>query len=359
MQVSVIVPTYKRPELLTRCLAALITQDFNAADYEIIVVDDAANLETRRLVESFSGQILASSFIPDESYPLSYPGITMDGDLVNTLNQQTMVVSVNTLSTIRYLGVEGNHGPAAARNAGWHAAQGEIIAFTDDDCLPLRDWLKQGVGALKPGVMGASGRVIVPLGKNPKDYEQDLAGLEKSLFITANCFYRREALEAVGGFDERFSRPWREDSDLFFTITEHGYTLVEAPQAMVVHPVHKARWGISLELQSKSFYNALLYKKHPELYWKFVQPSPPWNYYQILSLLGLSLVGWTGHLPVLGIIALISWLLLTLRFTAQRLRNTDKGISHILEMLITSMLIPPLAIYWRLAGAIKFRVVFL
>ncbi|MGE5223219.1 MAG: glycosyltransferase family 2 protein, partial [Omnitrophica WOR_2 bacterium] len=175
----------------------------------------------------------------------------------------------------------------------------------------------------------------------------------------ANCFYRKEVLEAVGGFDERFSRPWREDSDLFFTLLEHNYNLVEVPQAVVIHPVFKAPWGISLNLQSKSLYNALLYKKHPLLYWKYVQPSPPWNYYQILSLLVLSFVGWLGRLPGLAIIALFLWFLLTLRFTVQRLRNTDKGISHILEMLATSMLIPPLAIYWRLAGAIRFKVVFL
>lgn len=54
IRVSVVVPTYKRPELLRRCLAALLTQDFDPKAYEIIIADDAACDETRCLVEEYA-----------------------------------------------------------------------------------------------------------------------------------------------------------------------------------------------------------------------------------------------------------------------------------------------------------------
>ena len=56
MRVSVVVPTYRRPDLLARCLAALAAQDLDPADYEIIVADDAASDATRRQVEDWAGR---------------------------------------------------------------------------------------------------------------------------------------------------------------------------------------------------------------------------------------------------------------------------------------------------------------
>src|SRR5690349_7715077 len=99
-RVSVVVPTYKRPELLDRCLDALLGQCYEPSGYEIVVADDGANCETRRQVECHAQRAACRGL------------------------------------TVRYLPVTGAHGPAAARNAGWRAARGEIIAFTDDDCVP-------------------------------------------------------------------------------------------------------------------------------------------------------------------------------------------------------------------------------
>ena len=109
-----------------------------------------------------------------------------------------------------------------------------------------------------------------------------LAALERSRFVTANCFYRRTALVAAGGFDERFRLPWREDSDLYFTLLEAGHRLTRATGAVVVHPVRPPSWAVSLGEQRKSMYNALLYKKHPRLYRERVQSRPPLRYYAIL-----------------------------------------------------------------------------
>ncbi len=66
--VSVVVPTYKRPELLARCLDALLAQDFNAEDYEIIVADDAGCADTRQQVT-----LIAEKARQQRSYSALYP----------------------------------------------------------------------------------------------------------------------------------------------------------------------------------------------------------------------------------------------------------------------------------------------
>jgi hypothetical protein len=66
-----------------------------------------------------------------------------------------------------------------------------------------------------------------------------------------------------------------------------------------------------------------------------------------------------GGLWLFACAALGIWLCLTARFCLQRLRHTSHAPRHIAEMIVTSMLIPPLAIYWRIFGAVKFRVFFL
>ena len=322
-RVSVVVPTHKRPELLARCLNALAEQDIDPACYEILVVDDAACEETRSQVEEMERRLM------DAQGP-----------------------------RLRYIAVSGKHGPSVARNHGWRAARGEVIAFTDDDCIPQRGWLRTGTAAFVEGVTGVSGKVIVPLVGIPTDYERNAACLAYSEFVTANCFYRREALEAVGGFDERFTMAWREDSDLFFRLLNEEGKLVFVTEAVVVHPVRPARWGISLSQQRKSMFNALLYKKHPLLYQRKIQATPPWRYYAIVASLLLVASGLLLGAPIVALGAACVWALLTGWFCLLRLRHTSHLPRHVVEMIVTSLLIPPLAIYWRIAGALKFRVLF-
>lgn len=308
--------------MLARCLEALLAQDFDAEDYEIIIADDAGSADTR---------------------------------------QQVMFVAEKARMRVLYIPVPSacSHGPAAARNAGWRAARGEIIAFTDDDCIPQKQWLKEGVAAMVDGVTGAAGYLIVPLEGVPTDYEYNAAQLGKNDFVTANCFYRREALQEVGGFDECFTVAWREDTDLVFTLLARGAKFTTAQDAVVIHPVRPAQWGISIRQQRKSMFNALLYKKHPALYRQRIQAAPPWRYYIIVCAALLALIGALSGAELLALAALMLWLGLTARFCLQRLRHTSHAPRHVAEMIVTSIVIPPLSIFWRLYGAIKFRVLFL
>lgn len=321
-RVSVVVPTFRRRMLLGRCLEALLAQDMPGEEYEIIIVDDEASKETRMYVENWARRAAEDNH------------------------------------SIHYLATSGSCGPAAARNRGWLAARGEIIAFTDDDCIPAGNWLSEGLAALTDNVTAVAGRIRVPLPPDPSDYEFDTAHLECSEFATANCFYRRTALLEVGGFDERFKMAWREDSDLFFTLLECSARCLVCETALVVHPVRPARWGISLSQQRKSMFNALLYKKHPRLYRARIQAVPLWNYYCAVGALLVAALGVFGDSWPLVITALAFWCLLTIRLCQKRLRYTSHTFRHVSEMVVTSALLPPLALFWRLRGMLTFRVFF-
>ncbi len=332
IRVSVIVPTFRRPQLLSRCLTALFAQDFDPLSYEVIVVEDGAGLGTSHLLDIWTGLL----------------GKRMEGKGRRPL--------------LRYIPLRNRRGPSAARNVGWREADGEIVAFTDDDCIPDAGWLRAGVAALRPGVIGVSGRVVMPLSSDPTDYELNASRLERSEFVTANCFYRRADLERVGGFDERFAEAWREDSDLFFTLMERiqgTVQFVHAPNAVVVHPVRPAHWGVSVPQQRKNMHNALLYKKHPLLYRQRLGRVTPWRYYVIVIALLVFCVALITRQPGLAQIAAMVWLMTTSLFFLQRLERTSRAPQHVAEMAVTSILIPPVGLFWRVIGALKYRVWFL
>ncbi|GCE24287.1 glycosyltransferase family 2 protein [Dictyobacter kobayashii] len=323
-KVSVVVPTYKRPDYLERCLRALLSLDFIAADFEIIIVDDANSAATRQQVEELAQRSQS------DGYTIMY--VPMAGAL---------------------------HGPAAARNAGWQQARGEIIAFIDDDCIPELSWLKAGVAAFDDDLAAVAGKIVVPLQHEYTDYEYSVSQLSQAEFVTANCFYRRSVLQRLSGFDARYRRSWCEDTDLFFKLLEHNLPYLKVPAAIVMHPVRPARWGTSLRQQKKGLYEALLFKKHPALYRERIQAKPLWGYYCTFGVFLLFLAGLLAGLWLLAVIALCAWLYMTTRLCIQRLQKTSRAPLHVLEMFITSALIPPLAIFWRCYGMLKFHVLFL
>ena len=322
-EVSVVVPTWRRPALLERCLEALVRQTFSPERYEIVVCDDGPDDATRALVERLADAHRAR-------------GLCID-----------------------YLPITATQGPAGARNAGWRHARGKTIAFTDDDTIPDPHWLEAGLEALAGGACAAAGTIVVPLPEQPTDYEADASGLERAEFATANAFVERAALVAINGFDERFTAAWREDSDLQFSLLSAGGQVVKATHAIVVHPVRPARWGVSLSQQRKSAFEALLYRKHPTLYRSRIADTPPLAYYATVSAALIGLAGIVARMPALAGLGLVVWLALTFRFFLLRMRGRSRALTHIGEMAATSALIPFLSIYWRLRGAIRYRTWFL
>jgi GT2 family glycosyltransferase len=323
VEVAVVIATRLRPQLLLGCLARLLEQTIAPERYEIVVVDDGHDDATESAV----------------------------AELATTRPRGP---------ALRYLRPQGTRGPAGARNAGWRASAAPLIAFTDDDTLPAPDWLEQGLTLfrLAPNIVAASGQVIVPVDGRPTDHARMTQGLQTAEFVTANAFVRRTALQRLGGFDERFTRAWREDSDLHFRLLATG-PVVRAPLARVVHPVREVGWGVSLRQQANVRFDALLFKKHRRLFRQRIRARPPWLYVAIvlatitalgaLAVEAVPLAWAAGSVAAGGIAA----------FALRRLRGASLAPSHVIEMLLTSAVIPFLALFWRAVGAWRYRVAYL
>jgi glycosyltransferase involved in cell wall biosynthesis len=326
--VSVVVPTYKRPELLERCLAALVAQSLPPDTFEIVVADDGPDEDTRRLVREWALRTCGS---PE----------------------------------IRYVPVCSTQGPAGARNRGWEAADSPLIAFTDDDTVPQPEWLAEGCQVIlaSPRHLAATGRMVMP--QQPPEGAPSNKGKARGVvrsaeFDTANCFVRRSALEAIGGFDERFTAAGREDSDLQFTLMKSlPGEIVKAPRAIVERPERRMRWTDSLRAHRRILFDALLFKKHPELYRARIRRAPPWSYYVIVAaIFGMMLGLFAGSDTVIAL-CFAAWLVLNTRLTLRRLEGTPHTRGQVVDIVLGSMAVPPFAVFWRLMGALRFRVLFL
>jgi len=146
-------------------------------------------------------------------------------------------------------------GPAAARNAGWRAADADWIAFLDDDVAIPADWCQRLVKDLEdlPDKIAASQAGIYvpsPDGRRPTDAERRTLGLSGASWITADMAYRRAALVETGGFDERFPRAFREDADLALRTARIGYGIAWG-ERVTTHPLApSSSWRNSLKDQA-------------------------------------------------------------------------------------------------------------
>jgi len=209
IRVSVVVPFYNGGDVLGACLDALLCQNIPRDQYEIVAVDDGST----------------------------------DGS-----------AAVVKRKGVRLLQQE-NRGAPAARNTGIDAATGEWVAFTDADCVPSRGWLRALLAAVDKAsvsgpVLGAAGSVAGHPSSSSASRFVDLSGgfdterhLSHPLFPFApsgSVMYRRDALNTVGGFDERFIT--YDSCDLHTRLrTQVGGAFVFAKSAMVLHR-HRESW---------------------------------------------------------------------------------------------------------------------
>lgn len=199
---SIIVPTWNRPHELRACLSALARLDYPKSCFEVVVVDDGS--EPALDATDFDG---------------------LDGR-ITWLRQP-------------------NAGPAAARNAGADKAQGEYLAFTDDDCIPVPGWLKgfahafqQAPQALVGGCTtnGLPGNIYATASQVIVDAARAYFIATKSklqFFASNNLALPADLFRAIGGFDVSFRTA--EDRDLCDRLVREGYRLVYAPDAVIQH----------------------------------------------------------------------------------------------------------------------------
>lgn len=208
--------------------------------------------------------------------------------------------------------------------------------------------------ALDADVAAVTGETDMPLPDPPNDYERDAAGLTRAEFITANCFVKRSALVAVGGFDPRYTMAWREDSDLHFALLDHGMAVRRARHARVTHPLRPAGFAAGLGMQKKVMFDMLLRRKYPLLYRSRIRARPPRFYLAVTAslvcALALAALGWRAG----AMAALAVWLGLTALFFRRRLRGTRQTVRDVADLAITSACIPLLSIGWRAIGLLRF-----
>ncbi|WP_328773832.1 glycosyltransferase family 2 protein [Streptomyces sp. NBC_00286] len=268
-------------------------------------------------------------------------------------------VSLRSVTTV----VRGRaRGPAAARNTGWRAAgRGPWIVFLDDDVVPGPTWgddLALDLAGATYRTAGITARIRVPLptDRRPTDWERNTAGLATARWITADMAYRREALEAVGGFDERFRRAFREDADLALRVLAAGWTLTAGART-TTHPVRPADRWISVRHQAGNADDVLMTRRHGRDWWSRAD-APRGRRPRHLAVTGAAVAAVSCALAGRHRAALASgaaWLAGTAEFALARIGPGPRTRDELVTMTLTSVLIPPAATWHWLRGQVRHR----
>jgi HAD superfamily hydrolase (TIGR01662 family) len=255
----------------------------------------------------------------------------------------------------------GGGGPAKARNVGWRLARTPWVSFLDDDVVPAPNWLERlgdDLSAAADDVAGISGRVEVPLPaeRRPTDWERSTAGLATARWITADLTYRRSALSAVGGFDERFPRAFREDADLGLRVSRSAGRIVPGTRR-ITHPVRPADDWISVRQQAGNADDALIKQLHGRS-WRSLVGAPAGRrprHVAVTACAGAAAgLAVTGH-PRAAAVAALGWAAGVAEFAAKRIAPGPRDAAEVRRMLITSTVIPFAATWHAASGAWQHR----
>jgi histidinol-phosphate phosphatase family protein len=255
----------------------------------------------------------------------------------------------------------GGRGPAAARNVGWRAATAEWVAFLDDDVVAPPGWralLADDLADLPACAAGSQGAIRVPLADERRltDWERNVRGLEDACWATADMAYRRSALAAVGGFDERFRRAYREDAELGLRLVEAGFE-IHAGSRHVIHPVRPVGPGVSVRLQAGNADDALMRALHGRD-WRERAGAPagrlPLHVLTTAAGLAATAALAAGRRRAAGVAA-AAWAAATAEFAWRRIAPGPRTANEIATMTWTSAALPPAAVLHRLRGELRAR----
>jgi histidinol-phosphate phosphatase family protein len=249
----------------------------------------------------------------------------------------------------------GGRGPAAARNTGWRAVPADVdwIAFLDDDVLVGPAWCADLAADLaaadRHGLAASQAEIDVPLpaDRRPTDWERGTAGLSGAWWITADMAYRRDALVAVEGFDERFPRAFREDADLALRVQGTGRRLVVG-RRRTTHPVRPTGRWTSLRQQRGNADDVLMARVHGRL-WHDRAGAATGRRPRHLVITAAGLLA----LATRSRVAAAVWAAGTAEFARARIAPGPRDRTEVVTMLATSVAIPPAATWWWLRALLR------
>jgi glycosyltransferase involved in cell wall biosynthesis len=237
-RVSVIVPVYNGERTIADCVESILALSFPRNDVELLLIDNASTDRTSTILDRYRDRAIILR--------------------------------------------EDTRGPAAARNRGLLNATGDIVAFTDADCVVHQDWLSRIIAPLRERAVGIVGgtmlsrkpsNAVEEFGERIHDHRMAIEYYSPPYAITMNWASRRTVLEEVGPFDEKLLRC--EDCDLAYRIVGAGYRIVYEPAAVVYHRNERSLAGLIAEGYAHGYYSIPLLKKHEEFVRTFVAASPP------------------------------------------------------------------------------------
>ena len=260
MEASIIIPAYNSKGTILHTIRALQNQDFRGK-FEIIVVDDGSNDGTAQMAQKEGAVVF----------------------------------------------VQKNAGPAKARNLGAKKSNGKILLFTDSDCTPEKNWLREMLSSFSDkkviGVQGAyktkQDSLVAKFvqAEIEERYDKMKRNSQNLDWVGSySAAYRRDDFFDAGGFDESFPKASGEDPELSYKLAKMGKKLVFNPKAIVYHlhpeTVTKYFWVKFY----RAFYRINLYSKHKD---KIVNDSYTTNSIKVQLISGYVGIGVTLLTPVL------------------------------------------------------------
>ena len=221
---SIVIPSFNSSNLLFRCLRSLENQSAPKSDFEVIVVDDGSTDGTVEMLTKF--------------------------ELQTNLNLQWNSII--------------NSGPGNARNVGVKISTGLWIGFMDADVIPHFNWVESAVKLInqKSSAGAFEGRTEVNPRSCSTPFTHQTENLDGGRYPTCNFVVRRN----LAHFHPAYEIPFREDSDLAFSILSSGYKIIFAPELIVEHPPLAPDYSRPFALARRYYYDGLLARRFPYLY---------------------------------------------------------------------------------------------
>ena len=157
-----------------------------------------------------------------------------------------------------------NSGPGNARNAGVAKSAGSWIGFIDADVIPDLDWVKNAIQLIqqKPDAGAFEGRTEVTQRNLATPFTHQTENTDGGRYPTCNLLVRRN----LANFHPAYLIPFREDTDLAFSILASGYSIIFAPALIVEHPPLSSSYSRPLLLARRYYYDGLLARRFPSRY---------------------------------------------------------------------------------------------